>query len=123
MRAEQGRLTGVAARRFGALAVKQLTGRKGTDFSVLHIKMRPGSSAPLLHHARTDEFLLILKGSSYGRIGRRSVRLKAGDFAYMPAGTRHEFRAGPQGVEILDVFAPRLDLDAPDVVMAKGRQW
>lgn len=119
MRASRGSLSKRAIRLFGALAVRQLHGGRGSRLSVLHVSMRPYSRAPALRHARTDEFLLVLKGSSSGRIGRRKVRFKAGDFAYLPAGTPHEFRAGPGGTELLDIFLPRLDLSDPDIVLER----
>lgn len=120
-RVEVARLSRVAVRRFGALRVQQLAGRKGQPFSVLRIRMAPGASAPELFHARTHEFFLILKGSSTGLVGGRHRVFRAGDCAYLPAGTLHEFRAGPRGVELLDVFCPRLDLDKPDIVFPRGR--
>jgi mannose-6-phosphate isomerase-like protein (cupin superfamily) len=117
---ETGGLKRVRARRFGALAVKQLMGRAGQPFSVLHIRMKPGSRAPELFHARTSEFFLVLKGSSSGMVdGKRRV-FRAGDFAYLPPRALHEFRAGPRGVELLDVFCPRLRLDRPDIVFPRG---
>lgn len=103
------------------MTVQQLAGRRGQPFSVLRIRMEPGARAPELFHARTHEFFLILKGSSSGMVGGRRRVFRAGDFAYMPAGTLHEFRAGPRGVELLDVFSPRLDLDQPDIVFPQGK--
>src|SRR4051812_2739057 len=112
-RVEASRLSRTPARRFGALSVQRLAGRAGHPFSVLRIRMKPHSAAPELFHARTHEFFLIVKGSSSGVVGGRRRTFRAGDYAYLPAGTLHEFRAGPRGVELLDVFCPRLDLDRP----------
>lgn len=120
-RVEVVRLSRAAVRRFGALRVQQLAGRRGHPFSVLRIRMAPGSSAPELFHARTEEFFLILKGSSSGRVAGRRRVFRPGDCIYMPAGTLHEFRAGPRGVELLDVFCPALDLSAPDIVFPRGK--
>lgn len=120
-RIEVSRLSAKKARHFGALAVKTLAGSKGQPFSVLHIRMAPGAKAPPIIHARTAEFFLILKGSSSGRVGRRRRTFRAGDCVYMPAGTLHEFRAGSRGVELLDVFVPRLDMDCPDIVFPEGQ--
>lgn len=116
LRVETGRMRRVRARRFGSLFVKQLIGRTGHPFSVLHIRMKPGSRAPELFHARTSEFFLVVKGSSSGIIGGKRRVFRAGDFAYLPPQTLHEFRAGPKGVELLDVFCPRLRLNRPDIV-------
>jgi mannose-6-phosphate isomerase-like protein (cupin superfamily) len=119
-RVECGRLEKVRTRRFGALEVQELLGKQGRPFSVLRIRMKPGSRAPELYHARTSEFFLVLKGSSSGMVGGRRRVFRAGDFVYLPPGTIHEFRAGPRGVELLDVFCPRLRLSRPDIVFPKG---
>ena len=118
-RIEAGSLRGRRAKRFGALYIKALfeDARRGR-LSVLHVRLKPGAAAPALYHRRTDEFFFVLKGSVSGRIGGRRRRFKAGDFCFLPAGTVHEFKAGPRGLETLDVFFPRLSLSKPDVVLA-----
>lgn len=117
--AERGRVERVKARSFGALLVRALLDRPEVGrFSVLHIELKPGTGAPELYHRKTEEFFLVLRGSAVGRIGGRTRRFRAGDFCFLPAGCLHRFEAGPEGVEILDVFAPRLDLSAPDIVAA-----
>jgi quercetin dioxygenase-like cupin family protein len=108
-----------AARRWGALVFKSLAGRAG-PFSVEHVRMDPGSRTPPLHHARTAEFILVLKGGKTARLGSRRLRLRPGDCAYLPPGTIHEFVAGPRGVEVLTVFSPPLNFANPDVVLASA---
>ena len=103
-------------RRYGALRITPLTGPKQKGFSVLHIRVGPNLAGPSLYHRRTQEFFYVLSGSSSGVIGGRKVRFKRGDSAFIPAGTPHRFIAGPSGTELLDVFVPPLDLDAPDNV-------
>lgn len=114
---EVTRLSRAAARRFGALTFKRLTRRAGGRVTVLHIAMAPGAKAPPLHHARTDEFFFVLKGSASGRVGGRRRAFRAGDGVFLPARTPHEFTAGPRGLELLDVFVPGFDMRRPDIVI------
>lgn len=83
---------------------------------MLHVSIEPGGRAPAILHRRTAEFFLVLAGGSRGRLGGRPVRFRKGDFAHIPPGTAHQFTAGPEGTELLDVFVPALDLDDPDIV-------
>lgn len=118
-RVKISRLSAVRARRFGALSVKPMLGAKGHPMSALHISMKPHSEAPELYHAKTDEYFYILRGSSSGTVNGRKRRFRAGDFCFLPSGTLHHFRAGPKGVELIDVFVPRLDLASPDIIVKK----
>lgn len=106
-------------RRFGALEVRALFQdlRKKT-LSVLHVRLKPYAAAPALYHRRTEEFFLILRGTVHGRVGNRRRTFKAGDYCYLPPGTLHEFRAGKDGADTLDVFFPGLDLEKPDITLA-----
>ncbi|MBI2071212.1 MAG: cupin domain-containing protein [Elusimicrobia bacterium] len=104
-----------APRRFGALTVFPLIPAAVRTFSALRLTMKPGAQTPSIYHRKTNEFFFILRGSAKARINGRSVRFKKGDFAFLPAKTRHQFEAGPAGVEVLDIFIPRLDLDNPDI--------
>lgn len=116
-RIEITRLSRAAARRFGALTFRRLTRRAGSRMTVLHITMKPGAKAPALYHARTDEFFFVLRGGARGRVGRLLRSFRAGDGVFLPAGTRHEFTAGPAGVELLDIFVPGFDMRRPDIVL------
>ena len=119
MKAKFGSLAKVQARAFGPLLVGSLLGkRQRRPFSVHHVYLKPRGSHPALRHLATCEFFLILKGSIRARIGLRSRRMAAGDFAYLPPGCAHAFHAGKNGVEVLAVFSPPMDLRKPDIVHA-----
>lgn len=121
-RAEFGRLRGRAPRDFGTLAIEFLSGEDGrAPMTVMRVAMRPRDSHPPLLHERTDEFFVVLRGSLEARVDAVRRRMRTGDYAYLPAGTPHAFRAGPGGVEVLSVFTPGLDPDSPDIVRVGDR--
>ena len=117
--AEFGRLKAGRGRAPDMRIVALLAGAAGRPFSVLHVTMAPGSRhAPILH-ARTTEFFLVLRGTAAARIEGRTRALRAGDFAYLPPGAPHGFRAGRAGVEALAVFCPPLARRRPDILPAE----
>jgi len=115
-----GSLAKTAFRTLGTLQVGVLVdGLKGRPISVLRIKMRPRAVHAPLWHARTSEFFTVLEGDQWAKIDGRRRHFKKGDFAFLPPGSVHGFRAGKRGVEVLAVFSPPLDLEHPDIVPQK----
>ena len=112
--------TRTAAESAGPLRIRTLAAGAATGFSVHRISMRGGASHPALHHARTCEFFLVTRGGAQAMIGGVRRRLRPGDHVSLAPGTVHGFRAGPQGVEVLAVFRPPLDLSRPDIVLEEG---
>lgn len=116
-RAELGALGASRAERVGALRVARLGARASRrPLSAMTVTMGPGAEHAALRHQRTWEFFLVLRGSVRARLGAGSRRLRRGDFAFLPPGCAHSFRAGPSGVTVLAVFAPPLDPRRPDIV-------
>lgn len=113
-RVKLGRLSGAARKRFTDAVIRPLVDQPRLSAQI--VEMRPGARTPRLHHARTTEFFLVLSGTQTARIGRRRLRLTAGDFAILPPGVPHEFQAGRNGTRVLAVFSPALNLRRPDVV-------
>ncbi|MBI4423533.1 MAG: cupin domain-containing protein [Elusimicrobia bacterium] len=118
-----GRLGGSAQRAYGPLGVEFLLDEpRLAPISVLRVFLKPGDSHPPIFHARTTEFFLVLRGENAARINGRLRRMKAGEFAFLPPGTVHEFRAGARGVEVLVIFGPAMDFRAPDIAHATPRR-
>lgn len=103
-----------AGKRIGALRVRSLL-KPGKPFSALKIGMGPAASHELIAHGQTAEFFFVIRGRVRALIDGRSRTLEAGDFAYLPPGCAHSFRAGHDGVAVLAFFAPPLDLKNPDI--------
>ncbi|MBI4377299.1 MAG: cupin domain-containing protein [Elusimicrobia bacterium] len=83
--------------------------------SLFRVRLRPNALHPPVCHYRTDESAYVISGSGRGIIGGRPVKLQAGVLLSIPANTWHQFEAGPQGLEVLALFGPRLSRESPDV--------
>ena len=115
-----GNLSDVPAQSIGTLQVKPLVDNAPKrTVSISLISMKPHAGHPLLRHARTAEFFLVLEGSAQASIDNRHRRFKRGDFAFLLPGAIHKFRAGKNGVKVLTVFSPALDLKKPDILFCK----
>jgi quercetin dioxygenase-like cupin family protein len=115
--AEIGKLARLKSRAYGEISMKLLQ-HAGFPLSAQHIEIPPHARTTAIYHAKTSEFIFVLKGDLWTKFdGRRRV-LHSGDFAFLPAGVVHQFRAGKKGVRVLAVFNPPLDFDHPDVVRA-----
>lgn len=116
-RASFGSPATTVSRMFDTLRIGFLVdGGKGRPFSVSRVKMRPRAVHAPLWHAKTSEFFIVLQGDQWARIDGRRRYFKKGDFAFLPPGAVHEFRAGARGVEVLAVFSPAMDFQRPDIV-------
>lgn len=117
LRSRFGRLSSTRVKTYGPLRVKHLLDApRESPFSALLVSLGPGASHPPIRHEKTWEFFLILRGSNVSIIGGRRRVLREGDYAYMPPGVEHSFRAGPKGVDVLVFFSPAMDFARPDIV-------
>jgi len=68
----------------------------------------PPGGGPIAHvHTRTDEGFYILSGEVEILDGDHTFIVRAGDFVFIPRGTRHRFKnKGVHGVRMLFTFTP-----------------
>jgi quercetin dioxygenase-like cupin family protein len=90
----------------------------GDRLTLAVIELDPGSVVP--EHAHENEQLgMVLRGSVRFRIGDETRELGPGETWTIPGNVPHEVEVGPEGAEVIDVFAPvredwaRLDLAEP----------
>ncbi len=69
------------------------------------VKIEPGASGNVHAHPE-EQWGLVLEGSGIRHQGGVDHEVEVGDFWLTPGGMPHGFRAGPNGVTILDVFSP-----------------
>lgn len=112
------RLSRARTKEFHGLKIFQLSPAGAGPFSALRITVAPHTDLPAIHHAKMWEFFYVLKGSGYGRVGRRKVRFKAGSHVFIPPRVAHDFHTGADALEALVIFSPRFDPLKPDVVNA-----
>lgn len=69
------------------------------------VRFEPGREGTLHHHPE-EQWGVCLDGSGVRYQGDDAVEVKKGDFWRTPGGVPHTMRAGPDGLVVLDVFAP-----------------
>jgi quercetin dioxygenase-like cupin family protein len=95
----------------------------GERLTLAVVELDPG--AVVAEHAHENEQLgLLLQGSMSFRIGDEPRDLGPGDTWAIPANTRHEAVAGPEGAVAIDVFAPpRHDWAALEPLPERPPRW
>jgi quercetin dioxygenase-like cupin family protein len=96
-RDHQGALPGITA----SVAV-------GEHLSAALFTLEPRAGVPEHSHAN-EEFGQVLSGSLELTTDGQTVTLGAGDGFLLPAGVRHGARAGADGCELLECYAPPRD--------------
>ena len=103
-----------------AIAARMVDGERLT---LAVVELDPG--AVVAEHAHENEQLgLVLQGSMAFRIGDEKREVGPGETWTIPANTPHEATAGPDGVVVIDVFAPpRDDWAALEPLPERAPRW
>ena len=70
------------------------------------VKVQAESSTSTSYHQIAEELYYVLAGEGVAILDGVEHELKVGVFLRLPPGTKHAFRAGPNGLEMLDIHAP-----------------
>jgi mannose-6-phosphate isomerase-like protein (cupin superfamily) len=70
------------------------------------VKVQAESSTSTSYHQIAEELYYVLAGEGVAILDGVEHELKVGVFLRLPPGTKHAFRAGPKGLEMLDIHAP-----------------
>jgi quercetin dioxygenase-like cupin family protein len=81
-------------------------GDSGGQLTVLEATQPPGGGPPWHTHSREDESFYVLAGAFEFDCGEHSVAGTPGSFVWLPRGTPHRYRAGPEGGRLLLLFTP-----------------
>jgi mannose-6-phosphate isomerase-like protein (cupin superfamily) len=74
-------------------------------------RVPPGYRFPFGHtHRKQEEVYVVVRGSGRMKIDDEVIELEEWDAVRVPAGTWRGYEAGPDGLEILVVGAPTLDM-------------
>jgi mannose-6-phosphate isomerase-like protein (cupin superfamily) len=99
-----------AAARFGA-GLEQHAGSDPLglqNFGLALQRLAPQFRIPFGHdHEHTEEVYVVVGGSARAKIGEEVIELDKWDAVRIPTGTPRQFEAGPAGVEMVIVGAPR----------------
>jgi mannose-6-phosphate isomerase-like protein (cupin superfamily) len=86
-------------------------------FSLLHVWFK--SNAPVIRHHHNDDCMYyVISGEAV--MGSR--RLRAGDSFFVPGGVDYQYRAGPDGVEVLEIRHRSERLDYVAHKMTEGQE-
>ena len=77
----------------------------GDQAMVSVVEIAPGA-AGVMHQHPEEQWGLCLSGSGTRTQGDVSVEVAQGDFWRTPGGVDHTVVAGPEGLRVLDIFAP-----------------
>jgi mannose-6-phosphate isomerase-like protein (cupin superfamily) len=69
----------------------------GDGMSFIEGDLHAGHAPPVHVHQQEDEALYVLAGSARFRCGSREFEATVGDCVFVPRGTPHAFRVGPDG--------------------------
>jgi len=79
-------------------------------FGVGYERLAPNFRVPFGHeHSEQEEVYVILSGGGRMNIGVEVVELRPWDMVRVPPGTIRNPEAGPEGMEVLAIGAPRVD--------------
>lgn len=77
----------------------------GEQAMISVVRIQPGVEGTLHHHPE-EQWGLCLKGSGTRFQGDDRVDVSVGDFWRTPGNVPHTIKAGPDGMTVIDVFAP-----------------
>jgi mannose-6-phosphate isomerase-like protein (cupin superfamily) len=74
--------------------------------SLAEAELAPGRETQRHYHAATEEIYVLLAGSAEMEVDGARASVAPGDAILIPAGARHQIRAGEAGVRFLCCCAP-----------------
>jgi mannose-6-phosphate isomerase-like protein (cupin superfamily) len=74
--------------------------------SLAEAELAPGEGTQRHHHAAAEEIYVLLAGSAEMEVEGDRSSVAPGDAVLIPAGARHQIRAGEAGVRFLCCCAP-----------------
>jgi uncharacterized cupin superfamily protein len=87
-------------------------------------RIPPGERFPFGHtHKQQEELYVVVRGGGRMKLDDEVVAVQEWDVVRVPPGTWRGYEAGPEGLEILVVGAPRLGDDPRDDVEGRRGWW
>lgn len=78
----------------------------GGAFSLIDVHARQGTEPPPHTHTYEDEAFFVIDGELTVRVSGETMRLSAGDFAFLPRGHQHHFTIGSEQAHWLVLITP-----------------
>ena len=75
-----------------------------------YLRLAPHCALPGSYHKVAEEFVVVTEGVLHARFDDEQRELHAGDFAYMPPGTRHYFSTTDRAAAFVCFQSPKVDM-------------
>lgn len=85
------------------------------QLTVTLVELPPNRRVPSIRHDKTHEWIYVVRGSVVAELDNERVRLKQGDYLYLPPKVWHSFASGPMGLSALSIYRPGFSWKKPDV--------
>jgi mannose-6-phosphate isomerase-like protein (cupin superfamily) len=88
--------------------------RKFTDNVISTVKIlnvKPNEELSLQSHNKREEFWRVVSGDGIFEINDKKYIVEVGQEHYIPAKTKHKIKAGPNGIEVLEISLGYFDED------------
>lgn len=69
------------------------------------VRIAPNAEGKM-HSHREEQWGVLIEGGGWRLQDGRETAVRVGDFWRTPGNVEHNFRAGPEGAVVLDIFAP-----------------
>ena len=71
------------------------------------MSLKPGEDIGLEVHKKIDQLLMFVQGTGEGNINGQKIPIKEGSFAFVPAGTPHNFvNTGNTDLKLFTTYSP-----------------
>ena len=78
------------------------------------ISVKSNEDLSLQSHKKREEFWHVTKGSGIFRVGDTEYNVGVGDEQFIPVETKHQIKAGKDGLEVLEIALG--DFDENDII-------
>mgnify|MGYP001573293878 FL=1 len=97
---------------FVKLKIKELSGgNQIPGVSIAHVSLPPNYEHVPIFHAKTHEWMFILRGTGKGVVGGKLIRFRPGVMLYMAPGVLHQMSTGNSSLAVLVLFSPPLHVN------------
>lgn len=80
-----------------------------TSSTVKILKVKPNEELSLQSHNKREEFWRVINGDGIFEVGDKKSIVEEGNEQYIPIKTKHQIKAGTEGIEVLEISFGEFD--------------